>query len=460
MKERIDNLLHKQHEFFNTQETRSVEFRLKALKKLKSIISEREKDIHQALYKDFKKSEFESVLSETGIVNAELNRVIKNLKSWARPKRVRASLLNFPSSDYIYKDPYGTVLIIAPWNYPYQLAMVPLIGAISGGNTAFLKPSELTPCTSELIQEIVAAIFDEEYVAVMQGGVSIAQELLSKRWDYIFFTGSVPVGKIVAKAAAEYLTPVTLELGGKSPCIVDETVNLKLVTKRLVWGKFLNGGQTCIAPDYVIIKDEIKESFIKQMKEEIKLAYGNDPKQSNDYPRIINNKNFNRLKELLKEVTIVVGGETDENDLYISPTIIDEPSLESQVMKDEIFGPILPILTYKTVQDIDNILSHFEKPLSFYVFSKNKSFIKFFLRKYSFGGGTINDTMIHYGNHKLPFGGVGNSGIGGYHGKHTFETFTHSKSIIRKSNWIDVPVRYAPYKGKLKYLKMFFKYFS
>ncbi len=460
MKESINNLLDKQQEFFRTGTTKSVDFRLKALKRLKAIINKREEDIHEALYKDFKKSEFESVLSETGIVNAELDLAIKKLRSWAKPKKVRASMLNFPSSDYIYKDPYGTVLIIAPWNYPYQLAMVPLIGAISGGNTTVVKPSELTPNTSDLIEDIITSIFEETHVTVVQGGVSISQELLSKRWDYIFFTGSVSVGKIVAKAAAEHLTPVTLELGGKSPCVIDETAKLALAAKRIVWGKFLNGGQTCIAPDYIIIKDEVKGRFIKCIEEEIKLAYGANPKQSVDYPRIINTKNFHRLKQMLNEVTVVVGGETDESDLYIAPTIVDEPSLESEVMKDEIFGPILPILTYKNNDDIDTIIGHFEKPLSFYIFSRDNSFIEFLLEKFSFGGGVVNDTMIHYGNHKLPFGGVGNSGIGGYHGKHTFETFTHSKSIIRKSNWIDIPVRYAPYEGKIKSLKTFFKLFG
>jgi len=458
MKPNIENLLKKQRNFFNTQQTKSIDFRINSLKKLKSEIKKREKDIFNALYNDFRKAEFEAALSETEIVNSELNLILKNLIRWSKPKKVRSSMLNFPSSDYIYKDPYGTVLIIAPWNYPYQLALMPLIGAIAAGNTVILKPSELTPHTSEILQEIIDTIFNEEHVALIQGGVTIAQELLSRRWDYIFFTGSVAVGRIVAKAAAEYLTPVTLELGGKSPCIIDETANLKLAARRLVWGKYLNGGQTCIAPDYILISAQVKDKFISYFKDEIKNAYGDDPQKSEDYPRIINNKNFTRLKNMLEGVKIIVGGKTDEIDLYIEPTVIDEPSLDSQIMKDEIFGPLLPIISYNNIEDIDKLISHFEKPLSFYVFSKNKGFIETLLSQYSFGGGTVNDSLVHYGNHRLPFGGVGSSGMGGYHGKQTFETFTHHKSITKRANWMDAPIRYAPYKGKIKALKTFFKY--
>ncbi|NER16380.1 aldehyde dehydrogenase [Spongiivirga citrea] len=459
MKNSIDKIINTQRDFFLTHETKPIAYRIAALKRLKSEINKREQDIHKAVNLDFKKSEFESVLSETGIVQKELNLLIKNLARWSRPERVKSSMLNFPSADYIYKDPYGTILIIAPWNYPFQLAIVPLIGAIAAGNTAVVKPSELTPNTSKVINEICKTVFDEAYVSVVQGGVEVSQELLSKRWDYIFFTGSVFVGKIVAKAAAEFLTPVTLELGGKNPCIIDHTAKLKLAAKRLVWAKFLNGGQTCVAPDYILIDNKVKTEFIKHYQNEIKKAYGENPQESPDYPRIINEKNFNRLEAMLKDERIPFGGRTDKNDLYIEPTIIDQPDLDSEVMKDEIFGPILPVLGYDNETEINAIIKTYDKPLSFYVFSTRKAYIKKLLSSYSFGGGVINDAIVYYANPNLPFGGVGNSGIGGYHGKQTFETFTHNKAVSKRANWLDAPIRYAPYKGKLGQLKTFLKYF-
>ena len=394
------------------------------------------------------------------MVISALNLTIKNVNKWAKPDRVKSSILTFPSSDYIYKDPYGCVLIIAPWNYPFLLAMEPVIMAIAAGNTAVLKPSELTKNTSHLLTQILAAVFPKEYVSSIEGDIETSTKLLAQKWDYIFFTGSVPVGKIVAQAAAKHLTPVTLELGGKSPCIIDDTVNLKLVAKRTVWGKFLNAGQTCIAPDYLIVKSSIKNDLIALLKSEIIKAYGENQKASPDYPRIINTKNTHRLAALLTHENVVFGGEVDEKTHYISPTIIDEPALDSPVMSDEIFGPILPILSYHTKNDIQNILCNYEKPLTFYVFSNNKSFISYMLKKYSFGGGVINDTLIHFGNFRLPFGGVGASGMGAYHSKHGFDTFSHKKAIIKRGNWIDPPLRYAPYKGKLNLLKKMFKWFS
>ncbi|MFP2994958.1 aldehyde dehydrogenase [Spongiivirga sp. MCCC 1A20706] len=459
MKNDLDNIINAQRNFFNAQETKSIPYRIAALKRLRSEIHKREADIHKAVHQDFKKSEFESVLSETGIVEKELNLLIKKLASWSRPQRVKSSMLNFPSSDYIYKDPYGTVLIIAPWNYPFQLAMVPLIGAIAAGNTAVVKPSELTPHTSSVIVEICNAVFEEEYVAVVEGGVEISTELLSKKWDYIFFTGSVFVGKIVAKAAAEHLTPVTLELGGKNPCIIDHSAKIKLAAKRLVWAKFLNGGQTCVAPDYILVDNKIKADFIKYYDLEIKNAYGENPKNSPDYPRIINKKNFERLEKMLVGEQIAVGGTTDASENYIAPTIIDQPAMDSEVMKDEIFGPILPVLGYNNEQEIDQIIRSYDKSLSLYVFSTRKSFVKKILSTYSFGGGVINDAIVYYANPNLPFGGVGNSGIGGYHGKQTFDTFTHNKAISKRANWLDAPIRYAPYKGKLGQLRLFLKWF-
>jgi len=446
--------------FFKNQSTKEITFRKKTLQNLRKEILKREKDISDALFKDFRKSEFESYATEISIILAELDLVIKNIRSWSKPKTVLPTLLNFPSWSKIYKEPYGTVLILSPWNYPFQLAFSPLIGAISAGNTVVLKPSELTPNTSQIVAEITDSVFDKNHVYTIQGDIEVAQELLEQRWDYIFFTGSVPVGKIIAKAAARNLTPSTLELGGKSPCIIDSTANLKIAAKRLVWGKFLNGGQTCIAPDYILIEEKIKTEFIDYFKEELKSAYGKNPKNSEDYPRIINNKNFHRLKNMLKDETLLIGGETDENDLFIAPTLIDNPSLDSAVMKDEIFGPILPIISYESEKEIDAIVSYFEKPLSFYVFTKNKTFAKKMIQQYSFGGGVLNDTIVHFANHRLPFGGVGNSGIGAYHGKETFNTFTHKKGITKRYYWLDLPMKYAPYKGKIGAIKFFLKYLS
>ena len=456
----IPEIIHQQKKYFQSQHTKNISFRKKTLQKLRSEIIKREADISKALYKDFKKSEFESYSTETGIVLAELDLIIKNIGSWAQPETVMPTMLNFPSWSKIYKEPYGCVLIIAPWNYPFQLAISPLIGAIAAGNTVVLKPSELTPNTSELITQIMTEVFDKNHAVSIEGGVTVSQTLLEERWDYIFFTGSVGVGKIIAASAAKYLTPTTLELGGKSPCIIDQSAHLKLAAKRLVWGKFINGGQTCIAPDYILIHENVKEQFVDLFRKEIENAYGQNPKNSEDFPRIINLKNFNRLKRMLSNETLLIGGETDESDLYISPTLINNPHLESEVMKDEIFGPILPVLTYKTEEDIDKIVMRFEKPLSFYVFTNKNNFAKALIQKYAFGGGVINDTIVHFANHRLPFGGVGHSGMGAYHGRATFDTFTHKKGVTKRYNWLDVQLKYAPYKGKLKTIKFFLKYFS
>ena len=456
----IPALLQQQRQFFRSQQTKDVSYRIEILKKLKAEIIAREQDVYDALKKDFKKPVFESFMSEYGLAVSGINLVLKNLKSWAKPKRVRPSMLTFPSTDYIYKEPYGTVLVIAPWNYPFILAIEPIIMAVSAGNTVVLKPSELTTHTSQLVSDIIQNVFGQEYVASVQGGIPVATKLLEQNWDYIFFTGSVPVGKIVAKAAANYLTPVTLELGGKSPCIVDETIDLNLAAKRIVWGKFFNGGQTCISPDYIIAHSSIKENLVESLKSEIIRAYGENPKQSEDYPRIINERNASRLKEMLEDVNVVFGGEHEVSECYIAPTLVDNPSLESTLMQDEIFGPILPILTYTSEADIDSIISNYDKPLSLYVFSKNKKFTNKIISSYSFGGGAINDPLIQFGNHRLPFGGVGASGIGSYHGKHGFDTFSHHKPVSKRGTWFDPPVRYAPYKGKLNLLKKMFKWFS
>lgn len=457
--ENISQVISNQKAFFKSQATKDINFRKQSLKRLKVEIIKREQDIIDALYEDLKKPEFESVLSETEVVLAEINLTIKNLNTWTKPKRIFPSMLNFPSTDKIHSEPYGNTLIISPWNYPYQLALSPLIGAVAAGNTVVLKPSELTPHTSKIMEDIITAAFSPEHVTIIQGDAAIAQELLSKGWDYIFFTGSVAVGKIVAKAAAEHLTPTTLELGGKNPCIIDKTANIKLAARRIVWGKFFNAGQTCIAADYVLIHNSVKQQFINALQFEIELAYTKNPEQSKDLARIVNERNFNRLATMLQNETIVIGGKTNASELYISPTVIDNPGLNSEIMKGEIFGPILPVLSYSNEDDINAIISKYNKPLSLYVFSTNSTFVKKMISTYSFGGGTINDTVIHFSNHRLPFGGVGHSGIGAYHGKRTFDTFSHKKAVVKKGNWLDIPLRYAPYKGKIKLIKLFLKYF-
>ena len=456
----ISKIVQAQKSYFAAQQTKDISKRKQLLKNLLAEITKREKDIVAALYADFKKSEYESVMTETSIVISELKRTIKNIKSWAKPQPVMPAFLNFPSSSKIYKEPYGTVLVISPWNYPYQLAFVPLIGAIATGNTVVVKPSELTPNTSKITKEIIETIFETNHVSVIEGGVEVSTALLAQRWDYIFFTGSVSVGKIVAKAAAQFLTPVTLELGGKNPCIIDETANIKLAARRIVWGKLINGGQTCIAPDYLLIHTSVKDKFVEYYQKEVTKAYSENPEESKDYPRIVNQRNFDRLAIMLENENILIGGKTNREDNYISPTLINEPSLDSEVMKGEIFGPISPVLSYNTKDDIHAIISNYEKPLALYVFTGKKRFAKEMIANYSFGGGTINDTTVHFANHNLPFGGVGESGVGAYHGKQTFDIFCHKKGVTKRYNWLDLPVRYAPYNGKLKILKTFMKYFS
>jgi aldehyde dehydrogenase (NAD+) len=431
----------------------SISYRKEKLKQLLQVVINHEKEIISALYNDFKKPEFEAVVTETSYVISDLKDTIKNINSWAKPKWVLPSLLNFPSSDYILHEPYGKVLIISPWNYPYQLALCPLIAAVAAGNQVVVKPSELTPNTSKIIAKIISEVFDKEHVTVIEGGIDVSEKLLSKRWDYIFFTGSVAVGKIVAKAAAEFLTPVTLELGGKNPCIIDKNCNIKLTAKRIVWGKFINAGQTCIAPDYLLVNKEIKEKLIDALKEEIIAAYGENPENSKDFARIVNTKNWKRLTSFLENETILYGGKINESDNYIAPTLLEDSKLDSLVMQEEIFGPILPIISFKEESEIENIISKYEKPLSLYVFSNNTKWAKGIIKKYSFGGGCINDTVVHFSNKRLPFGGVGYSGIGAYHGRLSYETFSHKKAIVNKKTWLDLPMRYAPYKEKLKTLK-------
>jgi len=459
MHNKISDLLTSQRSFFKEGKTKEIALRIEKLKLLKSVIEEYETEICDALFQDFKKPKFESVLSETAFIISELDYIIKKLKNWSKPKKVSSSLINFPSSDYIYSEPYGSCLIIAPWNYPFQLAISPLMGAIAAGNTVVLKPSELAPNTSQILADILDKVFPKEMLAVVQGGIPVSEALLKEKWDYVFFTGSVPVGKIVAKAIAPNLTPSTLELGGKNPCIIHKSAKVQLAAKRIVWGKYLNGGQTCIAPDYILIDSSIKEKFIDAVQNEIIAAYGANPKDSPDYARIINEKNFDRLAAMLEGERYPVGGEIDREQCYIAPTLIDEPSLSSKVMEDEIFGPILPILSYASEENMADIIAKYPKPLALYVFSEDKKFSEKILKTYSFGGGAINDVVIQIANKKLPFGGVGNSGNGAYHGQHSFDTFSHKKSITKRGTWLDVPLRYAPYGDKVSLISMIMKKF-
>lgn len=438
--------------------TYDVAARKRALEKLLGRIVDCEQEVIQALRDDFRKPVFESVVTETSYVINDLRNTIANLHCRAKPKRVRPSLLNFPSSDYIYSEPYGHVLIIAPWNYPFQLALCPLVAAVSAGNRVTLKPSELTPHTSAVIARIVSESFDAGHVCTELGGVEKSTELLLRRWDYIFFTGSVPVGKLVAQAAAKHLTPVTLELGGKSPCIVDSRANLAVTARRIVWGKFVNAGQTCIAPDYILVQRSVKAELITLLSEEIVRAYTNDPQTSPDFARIINAKNWDRLTSYIEAQKVIFGGKHDKQDLFISPTLIDEPELSGDLMQNEIFGPLLPILAYDNTEDLNRIIGSYEKPLSLYVFSENRDFTDLVIRQFSFGGGCVNDTLIHIANKNLPFGGVGHSGMGAYHGQASFDTFSHKKSITKRPTWLDIKIRYAPYTDKLKKIRRLLKW--
>lgn len=438
--------------FFKTNATKELAFRKKYLKALRDKIVEKEDELCQALYQDFKKPPFEALASETQFVLSELNHILRHLEYWAQPEHVSGSWANFPSQDYILHEPYGTVLVIAPWNYPIQLALSPLIGAMAAGNTVVIKPSELTPNASRLIAEMVTEVFPSHYVTVVEGGVDASQALLQESWDYIFFTGSTRVGQIVYEAAAKHLTPVTLELGGKSPCIVDASANIKTAAKRIVWGKFLNAGQTCIAPDYVLVHESVKDPLIAALKDAIATFYGPGENKT-DYARIVSDGHFERIKGYLEGQRILTGGTCIPEDRYIAPTLLDHPSLESKVMQDEIFGPLLPIISYATPEDIVGYISHFSKPLALYVFSENRKFQKWIQRTFAFGGGAINDTIIHITNKKLPFGGVGASGINGYHGKNSFTTFSHKKSMVKRGTWLDIPMRYPPYRLPLKWAK-------
>ncbi|MBZ9689561.1 aldehyde dehydrogenase [Clostridium estertheticum] len=455
----IQMVLEKQRNYFNTGATRDLDFRIEKLVNLKKSIKKNEKQILEALWADLHKSEFEAYATEIGIILDEINFAVKHLKSWSKTKKVRTPLTNFLSSSYIYSEPYGVSLIISPWNYPFQLLMAPLIGAIAAGNCAMLKPSENAIKTTEVIIKVIEESFSEEFVCVVEayGGKESSEALLKEEFDYIFFTGSVPVGKIVMEAASKHLTPVTLELGGKSPCIVDKDADLKLAAKRIAWGKFLNAGQTCVAPDYVLVHQSVKEKLLTELTGYIKEFFGENPAKSNDFPRIVNERQFDRLVGLLGSGNIVTGGEYSKIEKYIAPTIIDNISWSDPIMLDEIFGPILPIIEFEDLEQVIKMVNSRPKPLALYFFSTNKNHQKRIIEMISYGGGCINDTIMHVASPYLPFGGVGASGMSAYHGKGSYDVFSHKKSVIKKSNLIDVKIRYAPYNDKIKLLKKLMK---
>lgn len=443
--------------YFNAGKTRDVSFRIKQLGILENTIRMHEADILEALSKDLNKSEFEGYMTELGMVYQELKLMRKKLTKWAKPRGVRTPITQFIATSKIYSEPYGVVLILSPWNYPFMLTIDPLIGAIAAGNVAIIKPSNYSPNVSAIVDTIIKESFSPSYITVIQGGREANQHLLKEKFDYIFFTGSASVGKVVMEAASKYLTPVSLELGGKSPCIVDQTANLERAAKRIVWGKFLNSGQTCVAPDYLLVHKKIKEELVGLIKKYIVQFYGEEPMNNQDFPKIINKKHFTRLLGLMEGCKIISGGRANEQTNQIEPTILDQVTWDSAVMAEEIFGPLLPIIEFDKLSEIVEKINQRPKPLALYFFTQSKENEGYVLRNISYGGGCINDTIVHLSSSNLPFGGVGESGMGAYHGKASFDTFTHYKSVMKKSNIIDVPLRYPPYKDRIKTLKKVMK---
>src|SRR6056297_2245743 len=453
----IQDIIKKQKDFFQTNKTKDLNYRIIFLNKLKEVIKAKETDILNALKNDLGKSKFEAYTSEVGFVLESLNHTIKNVGKWSKTKKVRSPIFMPISKSYFKYQPHGTVLIIGPFNYPFQLTMEPLIGALADGNTCILKPSDKTPKTVEIIKEIIAEVFNDEYVDVVTGDREAVSELIHSDFDYIFFTGSVPVGKIVMEAASKNLTPVTLELGGKSPTIVHKDAYIKKTAARIVWGKYYNSGQTCIAPDYVYVHENVYDELLKNLKKEITEFYGAEPMKSPDYGRIINLKEFKRLSGLIDKYKLYFGGEKIEEKLKISPTILKDITWDDDVMKREIFGPILPVLTYSDINDVINIIKDRPRPLSLYLFTEDKQLQKKIEDEIPFGGGCINDSISHVSSPRLPFGGTGNSGMGSYHGEESFITFSHKKSMMKKSTRFDIRYIYPPYKGKLGFIKKIMK---
>lgn len=453
----IKTLVQQQRNYFNTNQTKEVSFRKAALKKLRKCIMENETLIEEALYVDLHKSKSEAFMSEVGMVLAEITYQLRHIDAWTKPQKVRTPLAQFPSHSYRYSEPYGVVLVMSPWNYPFQLSLEPCIGAIAAGNCVILKPSAYAKETSKVIAKLMKQCFHEEYVAVVEGGRSENTALLEQRFDYIFFTGGVNVGRIVMEKASKHLTPISLELGGKSPCIVDKSANLKLAAKRIVFGKFLNAGQTCVAPDYVFVDKAVSGAFKECLQEALVQQFGKEPLLNKDYPCIINHKHFLRLQNLMKDGKILIGGKSNAY-RQIEPTILGDINKDDNIMQEEIFGPILPILEYSVIEEAIRYISEQEAPLACYVFSNDKVMQDRLLRELHFGGGCINDTIIHLATSYMGFGGVGQSGMGSYHGYDSFTTFSHFKSIVHKANWLDLPFRYQPYtKKKDKIIRLFMK---
>lgn len=450
--------IHDLHQaFYRSGATREVAYRINALKNLQKAVLAHEQEVYKALSSDLGKSEFEAFLTEFQVITSELKTYIRKTARWSKPKRVWPSVLNFPSRDRRYPEPYGCTLIISPWNYPFQLALAPLIGAIAAGNTVVLKPSEFSSATGTLLHKIISESLDPAHVHVMLGDADVSKNLTALKWDYIFFTGSPGVGKIIYKAAAAHLTPVTLELGGKNPCVVEESAALKVSARRIIWAKFLNAGQTCIAPDYILVHESIQQKFISALKATLIEQFTTTPQSSPDLGRMIRLEHFKELKSMLQGENIIHGGETNEQTLYIAPTLLLNPQRERAVMEKEIFGPILPIITYRTKADLEQWIQSYETPLGAYVFTENEDFAQWFIKKFPYGGGVINDCIVQFLNDRMPFGGKGNSGIGSYHGRKTFDTFTHYKGVVHRGTWLDIPVKYAPYTHKLQFIKKLLK---
>lgn len=456
--ETVRKILNRHNNFFSMGKTMDIDFRLKQLKILRKAIKENEQLLLEALHKDLNKSEYEAYSSEVGFCLDSIGYTIKNLKAWAKVKKVKTPFFHVGGKSYIYSEPYGTVLIISPFNYPFQLIIEPLIGAIAAGNCAVLKPSKYTPEVSKLISKIIKDNFPQDYIITLEGGREVTSILINQPFDYIFFTGSVRVGKIVMEAASKNLVPVTLELGGKSPTIVDRQANIKVAAKRIIWGKFLNAGQTCVAPDYLLVHKDVKEKLIIGMKNVLRNFYGENPLTSNDYGRIINDKHFDRLIGLIDNTKVIMGGRHNKEKLYIEPTVLHNVDWNDMVMEEEIFGPILPIIQYEDLEYIIKMINNRTKPLALYIFSENKDIQQKVINGVSFGGGCINDTISHIVSQYLPFGGVGSSGLGAYHGKNSFETFSHKKSIMKKTTKLNPDLIYPPYdRKKVKILRKILK---
>lgn len=453
----IASIVNKQKEYFYKGHTRSVETRKNNLKKLYDGIQRFEDEIFQALKLDLNKSVHESFTTEIGYVLKEISFQMKHISSWSKPKRVRTALTHFGSKGKVVPEPYGVTLIIAPWNYPFQLAIAPLVGALAAGNTVVLKPSELTPNVSKVLTRMLEELFPEELVSVVEGGVEESTALLKEPFDYIFFTGSVGVGKVVMEAAAKKLTPLTLELGGKSPCIVHKDAKLDVTARRIVWGKFLNAGQTCVAPDYMYVHSSVKEQLIEALRHEIAEQYGKDALQNDNYVRIVSERHFERLCTFLQDGKPVIGGNYTKETLHIEPTVLTNVTWQSAVMEDEIFGPILPIIEYDKIEEVIETIQHHPKPLALYVFSEDRKVQEKVTSNISYGGGCINDVVYHLATPYLPFGGVGSSGLGSYHGEQSFRTFSHYKSILSQSTAFDMKIRYSSTKSALKFIRKLLK---